>query len=230
MIIDIAYVEGLYEKHCKSLDIIKDKQRSKYTAFHNPGYDDVEAEILCLLILENQPKSILEVSPNTGWSTSYMLEAINFYEGAKIYGFDIHDSVTHTINDNRYIFTLGDFTKQNINVDDFDFFFIDSDHEAPFSHFYYDNILLKIKRQTPVAIHDIFSFSETPGNGEPCTGETAFIYPRIKDFCFTGAEMSKNSPLLTDIRRKCLADITPIHTSPRNPGAFFYFPVTEDKQ
>src|SRR5437879_13406599 len=41
-----------------------------------PALDDLEAEITYLLIRDQRPKVVMEVSPNAGWSSTWILSAL----------------------------------------------------------------------------------------------------------------------------------------------------------
>jgi predicted O-methyltransferase YrrM len=77
----LSLIEDLYHTHGADLNHIKDQMREVYTSTTiRPQYDDIEGEITTLLLLFFQPKQIFEFSPSHGWSTLYMLNAIQMYQ------------------------------------------------------------------------------------------------------------------------------------------------------
>ncbi|MHA1269902.1 MAG: class I SAM-dependent methyltransferase [Candidatus Helarchaeota archaeon] len=126
-----------------------------------PQLDDIEAEITYLLIREFKPEFMVEISPCGGYSTSWILNALNDNKFGKLYSYDLIDKVQKylpkdLIRDN-WIFIKGDI-KKNLNKlpDKIDYLFMDSDHSAEFGKWYIQNIFPLLKNGTPVSVHDIY--------------------------------------------------------------------------
>ena len=58
-----------------------------------PMLDDLEAEVTYLLLRARNPKVVVEMSPNTGWSTTWILSALrdNGANG-QLWSYDLHDT------------------------------------------------------------------------------------------------------------------------------------------
>lgn len=126
-------------------------------------FTDYEAEMLYMLIREHKPQKVFEMAPNRGFSSHWILHALHKNDStSKLYSFDIHDSSVSLMDDSmrpRWVFTLGDYAKLydegNLNMEKFDFIFIDALHQEEFARGYCKRLLSTHKRKAIVAIHDI---------------------------------------------------------------------------
>ncbi len=125
-----------------------------------PSFDDLEAEITYLLVREAKPQNMIEFSPASGWSTSWILSALRDNDKGILTSFDLEDYATKLIPaelaGDRWVFRLGD-VKENIRaVSGIDYLFVDSDHSAPFADWYLGEVMPKVRAGAPVSIHDIY--------------------------------------------------------------------------
>ncbi|MFX0142112.1 MAG: class I SAM-dependent methyltransferase, partial [Candidatus Hodarchaeota archaeon] len=140
--------------------IIDDKDRRM-----DPGLDDIEAEIVYLLIREFKPENIVEISPGSGWSSSWILNAIKDNKHGNLYSYDIIDKAQKFLPKNlasySWNFFQGDI-KKNLNKlpDKIDYLFIDSDHSAKFCLWYIEKLFPKLKNNTLISVHDVFRSSD----------------------------------------------------------------------
>jgi predicted O-methyltransferase YrrM len=100
--------------------------------------DDLEAEITYLLIRDRTPQVVVEMSPNTGWSTTWILSALRDNgRNGQLWSHDLHDTATKLVSQGlaqeRWHFVLGDAITTVPHAPDFDYLFIDSDHSAQFA-------------------------------------------------------------------------------------------------
>ncbi|MHA1229548.1 MAG: class I SAM-dependent methyltransferase [Candidatus Helarchaeota archaeon] len=136
--------------------IIKPKDKGM-----SPQLDDIEAEITYLLIREFKPETVVEISPCGGYSTSWILNALNDNNHGKLYSFDIIDKVlTYLPKDlvkDNWTFVLGD-VRDNLDKlpDKIDYLFMDSDHSHEFAVWYINNIFPKLKKDTLISVHDVY--------------------------------------------------------------------------
>lgn len=83
-----------------------------------PQLDDIESEITYLLLREYKPEHVVEISPSAGWSTSWILRALQYNQLGHLYSFDFIDDSTSTIPEElyayRWTFIQGDI-KRNID-------------------------------------------------------------------------------------------------------------------
>lgn len=136
-----------------------------------PMLDDLEAEITYLLIRDRGPRVVVEMSPNTGWSTTWILSALrdNQHDG-QLWSYDLHDTSTKLmpprLADGRWHFVVGD-AKETIRIaPDFDYLFIDSDHSAPFARWYADMLLPRVRPGVVVSVHDVFHQARLSEEGQ----------------------------------------------------------------
>lgn len=133
----------------------KDNQKNNKGAF-----GDLEGLIIYGLIREYKPKIIFEISPDTGMSTNYILQAVSKNSFGKVYGFEIEktkyknpslptlkaiktNQIDPTLVDKYYNLIIGDATKE-CNLMKFgnpDIILIDSCHDKWFSEWYVDKLL-----------------------------------------------------------------------------------------
>lgn len=156
-ILNEDYILSLYNKYKKDLIFLKEKM-----SLIKPigAFGDVEGEITYLLLRESKPLKVLEFSPNKGWSSCYILNALYDNNHGQLYSFDIHNDSDKFIPENlkgRRHFYSGDL-KNNLHhiPDNIDYCFIDSDHSKAFAEFYIKDIFPKVKENSVYSVHDIY--------------------------------------------------------------------------
>ena len=165
------FIFSLYEKYHEDLKKSIKYQKNIIDNSFTPQFDHLESEITYMMIRHYKPKKVFEMSPYSGCSTSWILKALND-NGIKseLYSFDIEDNCTKNINDIKgivdWIFILGDVRETFYNYEnDYDYYHIDSNHDAVFAKWYFEDILNKRKlSNVPVGIHDIY-FKRITQNG-----------------------------------------------------------------
>jgi hypothetical protein len=112
---------------------------------YNKGLGFLTSYILYLFIREYKPKKIIEMSPDKGWSSFIMINAIKDenYDIEYFKSYDIVNSINSTyfelfnnILNDKYEFILGDAKKTLTINENIDLFFIDSDHSYSFAKWY----------------------------------------------------------------------------------------------
>ena len=152
------HIDSLYNKYA---DEIRD-QRTRMIDWckmsHSCKFCDFEAEILFMMIRELQPNRIFEMSPNRGYSTMWILEALMHNGKGHLTSLDIHDACTKFVPQR----TFWTFVKSDIrsyirlaDMEVFDFLFIDALHTETFSRWYTLNLLHNRSSAAHVMIHDI---------------------------------------------------------------------------
>lgn len=152
------------------LNEIKKRMRDVHS-YTTPQFDDIEAEIVCLLLMYLRPKNIHEFSPCGGWSTLYMLNTLDVMNNKEciVHSFDMIDNCTSNIKrfdhlEPQWKFYLGNVEdKYDQFNEDIDFLFIDSDHTEGFTIKYIEELLKplliklkKINKKIFVSVHDVF--------------------------------------------------------------------------
>ncbi|MGE0615973.1 MAG: class I SAM-dependent methyltransferase [Bacteriovoracia bacterium] len=196
--LDADYFTGLYRKYAGDLTRVRAAQAELYQSFGylpvkdaplpqkllasarraqsyltrgailKPQLDDIEAELTYLWLRESRPRTVVEISPCGGWSSTWILHALADNRQGELYSFDMIDAsernVPRELAQGRRHFFLG---RVQDNLDhlptEIDYAFIDSDHSAKFAHWYIENIFSRLKPGTPVSVHDVFHTPDPAG-------------------------------------------------------------------
>jgi len=177
-VISTDYIIQLYRRYREDLRALRRQQRWFLLRKNNsllrrlrrmkirrylvvPMLDDLEAEITYMLIRERTPKIVIEMSPNTGWSTTWILSALrdNGQKG-QLWSYDLHDAsvklVPPKLSENRWHFVLGDAKETLAKAPDFDHLFVDSDHSEDFAKWYVRELFPRVRSGCIVSVHDVF--------------------------------------------------------------------------
>lgn len=214
----------------QNLNEIKKRMRIVHS-YTIPQFDDIEAEIVCLILMYLNPKKIYEFSPCGGWSTLYMLntlDVINNIEG-NVHSFDIIDNCSSNINKfnnlvNRWKFYLGNVEDKYIHFDeDIDYLFIDSDHSSGFTRKYIDELLnpllVKLKninKQIFVSVHDVFHTNVPSDEGRLVI---EFLEKNNIEYFFPLNDFQRND--IERFRNNSNLDKDSVHYAKTNPCIFF---------
>ena len=205
----------------------------KIYSIAQPQFDDVEAEILCLLIMHFRPNKIYEFSPCGGWSTMYMLNSLLYSNNisAKIQSYDIHDKSCNLIKKFDKLlplwdFHLGDVLKEFKNFDlNMDFLFIDSDHSGEFAKKYIEDLLepllyhtKKNRRRVLVSVHDVFHEKKPKINEE---GEIVINFLDNNNIKYFSPNNIEHCSEIEDLRYNSDTVCPNIHFAQFNSGIFF---------
>ncbi|GMI31179.1 hypothetical protein TeGR_g50, partial [Tetraparma gracilis] len=124
---------------------------------------------------EQRPSRVLELSPNCGWSSFYLLSALAKNERGTLDSFDMHDCSRHIVDthlpDLAPLRTLhlgdafapdGALMGEGVS-DAFDYFFIDSEHSYEFATRVVDVLFRTRSNPTLVgSIHDTYNQNHLP--------------------------------------------------------------------
>jgi predicted O-methyltransferase YrrM len=136
-----------------------------------PALDDVEAEVTYLLIRDRRPKMVMEMSPNSGWSTTWILSALRANaDGGQLWSYDLHDTSTKLVpvalSRGRWHFVQGDARDTARQAPECDHLFIDSDHSPSFAAWYTSSLFSRLRPGTVVSVHDVFHGNEASEEGD----------------------------------------------------------------
>ena len=223
-------VQSLYRKYYKELINLYPIQKSRYSEL-NAMYDDIESEILYMFVRDYLPNHIIEFSPKFGWSTSWMLEALNQNQKGKCVSYDLNDSSVDKLGNmldvSRWSFIHGDVQSyyKNFDFNSIDFIFIDSDHSVEFTKNYIKNVIIpahnickKNLKSIPVFIHDIY------GKFKSSVDEGALIKDFIKEWnfdYFTPSILHEDRKEIDSLRNSLNLSSNIIHKSKVNPVVIF---------
>jgi hypothetical protein len=217
-----AYVENL--------NIIKKRMRPVHKR-SNAMFDDIEAEIVCLLLMHAKPSLVYEFSPCGGWSTLYMLNTLDLLNlpTGRVVSFDIQDSCTENIGSfdtlaRRWEFKLGNVENEYpFFTSDIDYLFIDSDHSAAFTQKYIDELLTPLLTQLRavnkkifVSVHDVFH-NPTPSE----EGELVIQFLEKHGIEYFSPANSVHKSVLEALRKSNDVDVSEVHYWTSNSCIFF---------
>lgn len=97
---DIAFLPtlvSLYRTYGKEIVAQRQKMRLWCQQTNSCKFCDEEAEMVYMLLREMRPKSVFEMAPNRGYSTSWMLAALEMNKYGNLTSFDLHDACTKNV-------------------------------------------------------------------------------------------------------------------------------------
>jgi len=251
---NVELVAGLYRKHAAALKRVRNEQRRLYANRGNlqleriasclqlrsvldvlgipadyqrlikPQLDDVEAETTYLLLREFRPHTVVEIAPDGGWSTSWLLAALRDNGSGRLFSYDIFDHSTRTVPcelaAGRWTFSQGDITRQLPFLPPrIDYLFLDCAHTAEFARWYLRELFPRVAPGTPISIHDIYPDSP----GESRVVRDWLVQQSVAHFTAAPAVAPGVYDRLMEVKRELGLDES-IHSSRRNPMVFFRRP------
>lgn len=222
------------EQYVDKLKQIKSRMRKVANAV-SPQFDDIEAEITCLLLMDSKPKSIHEFLSYYGWSTMYMLNAIDIggLTESRIHSYGFHNHHHQVITKfpelmDKLTVTYGDVTGQFSSVNEIDYLFIDSNHDQDFAQKYIDQLLVPLleklrqnNKKIFVSIHDVFhAMYET--NYE-FSGESKLViqFLRTNGISYFTPQNFSHKKKIAELRAQSGLDQDSVNYHTTNPAIFF---------
>jgi len=195
-------VVSCYEKYEQELiEITKEADDYRINKTTMLPYRTVE--MLYIFIREQKPNSIVEFSPHDGWSTFWMLKALEKNNKGIIHSFDLINNIS--IHLKKYIqkgylkFYCGD-VKENLTdeiVENSEFFYIDTEHTAEMASWYENKIFQKKKNTNNFfGVDDVFHKNITCYNSEAEYIVNFINKEEIKFISFDKYEFNENYELL----------------------------------
>jgi predicted O-methyltransferase YrrM len=252
--LNVEFLCRLYHKHAPALRRVRSEQQRRYAGRGNlqlerfasclglrpvlellgmpaeyhrllkPQLDDIEAETTYLLLRERRPGTVVEIAPDGGWSTTWLLSALRDNGSGQLFSYDIFDHSTRTVPrelaQGRWTFAQGDVTQQlGLLPPRIDYLFMDCAHSAHFARWYLRELFPRLAPETPICIHDIFPVS----SGESRVVRQWLLERSVNYFTTAPAEARHVYERLMHTKRE-LGLAEPIHDSSRNPMVFFQLP------
>lgn len=163
-------VKQLYSQYGGELEGLTRQLRARYHRMVAQGYKvafgDVEGEIMYMIVRERRPAIAFEISPASGWSTGYILAALDQNGAGELHSFELDREIrgrptAAVIRENtspwgrsRHTIHIGDARATVGQVaGDVDFLLIDSCHEAWFAEWYVASVFPRVRG--PVVIQDV---------------------------------------------------------------------------
>ena len=150
-------------------------------------YDWMEAQILYLLVRSTRPKVVVEISPNYGYSTGFLLLAMNKNNCGLLYSFDLEDRFHQRalrnfaqvgIDASRQQFFAGDVREvyHRVLPDKVDLLFMDSDHSYAFAQWYIANLFPRVVEGGLIHAHDVLRYGVRPHLGDEGEGRAIWEF------------------------------------------------------
>lgn len=252
--LDVELLTRLYHKHAQALRRVRNDQKRLYAnrgnlqlervasclriramleilglpaEYHRllkPQLDDIEAETTYLLVREFRPRTVVEIAPDGGWSTTWLLAALRDNGSGRLFSYDMFDHSTRTVPQElakgRWTFAQGDVRSRLAQLPPrIDYLFLDCEHSAQFARWYIRELFPRLVPGTPVSIHDIFPASP----GESRVVRKWLLEQSVHHFTTAPAAAPDVYDRLLRVKRELRID-EPIHDSRRNPMVFFQLP------
>ena len=138
---------------------------------HHCLYGTAESEIIYLRIRELRPENVLELSSACGYSTLWILMALEDNKHGTLHSLDVYNtSWPLGLPDSarfRWKFHLGDAKKTVLELDsiNFEYLMIDTAHEKDFTKWYMDSVVTRWSsrgRRVFVNFHDVYEYTDDP--------------------------------------------------------------------
>lgn len=146
------YSSELFELSKITYEISHSMQRKGYCV----GFGDFEGEIAYMLIREQKPNLVYEISPAAGYSSNYLLAALSKNDFGELHSFEllhkiygrnteevIRSNISKKFNHEQHKIFLGDVTEREFEHFP-DFLLIDSCHEKFFAEWYLENLVPRV--------------------------------------------------------------------------------------
>ncbi len=189
--------------------------RNEPAAFPETGmYDWIEAQILYVLIRCAKPKLVVEISPHHGYSTGFILLAMNKNDRGRLFSFDLEQTLhKHAarnferagIDSSRQQFYAGDVrdTCEAVLPGAVDLLFVDSDHSYAFAEWYIANLYPRVAQNGLIHAHDVLKYGVRPHLGDRGEGKALWEFIQRRQIpethFFYVAEFVRNQPVKPDI-------------------------------
>ena len=209
-------------------DMLTDEERSGMRR----QFDDLEANYLYLLLREYKPAEVVEISPRDGWSTMWILQALQDNQAGKLRSYDLDDSSMSFIPlelQEPWQFVHGN-VKEKLDLvpDEINFLLIDCSHTRSFAKWYVTNIFPRVRPGAPVVVHDMATNSILPFT-IPFTEESYvkkwLSEADIKPFTFNSASAEGFAAnKVASFARAVVGIEAGFSQSTENPALFFRMP------
>jgi predicted O-methyltransferase YrrM len=163
--------------------------RTEYAFFPDSGmYDWIEGQVLYLFVRKLKPEHVVEISPNYGYSTGFMLLAMEKNRQGQLFSFDLlpqgHEQTLRTfaavgVSASRQRFYAGEVRRQLDTIPEhIDLLFMDSDHSPTFAHWYIEALFPRVVVGALIQVHDVLPLGVRPHLGDEGEGEVIWNFLR----------------------------------------------------
>lgn len=184
----LEWYENAYREYQEDIEYTH-KMAAEYAARKVGGSETVldkcpdllvrsEAETLYMLIRERKPAFVLEIGPDCGYTTFWILQALEDNEKGDLYSFDSDTQLKEFMSErdpvrgmHRLHFVLGDVERTiRTVVNQWDIVVINSPGDNAFAVWYTTELLPTLKPRTPVMVTNIYNPLKIP-EFAPCINE-----------------------------------------------------------
>lgn len=199
-----------------------------FHGFTGAQFDDLEAELTYMLIREVAPELVTEISPCGGWSTSWILNALQDNGVGKVRSFDVHDEclakIPRDLSSGFHEFCQGDVRQSTHLPEQIEYMFLDSDHTTEFGRWAVDVLFPRVRSGAVVSVHDVFH----PGGSAVSGGEGVVVLDWLEERGISWFTMApSHAPDIYEMVQRVRQELgfeLPIHESTINPSIFFVMP------
>lgn len=220
----------------EKLKQVKSRMKSVATQV-TPQFDDIEAEITCLLLMYAKPQQIREFLSYYGWSTMYLLNTIDLglLTGSRVHSYGFHQH-NHQITTkfpallDQLTVTYGDVVTQfpSMLESETDFLFIDSNHDQEFAQQYINQLLVplldKLKKNNKkifVVVHDVFHAMYETNYEFSAESKMLLQFLRQKGISYFSPQNFSNKKKIAELRAQSGLDQEQVNSYTTNPAIFF---------
>jgi predicted O-methyltransferase YrrM len=138
-------------------------------------YDWIESQILYLLIRATKPRVVVEISPGSGYSSGFLLLALNANGLGELHSFDLRSDLEGraqaafaraAIDATRRSFHGGDARASAPAVlaeaGPVDLLFLDSEHSGAFARWYVETLFPHVRAGGLIHVHDVLPNGDQP--------------------------------------------------------------------
>jgi len=203
--------------------------------YMHPMFDDLDSEITYLLVRQSRPETIVEISPKGGWSTSWLLHAVNDNNRGTVYSYDLIDTarklIPESLRAGHWVFEKGDVRSAKL-PSTIDYLFIDSLHTGEFARWYTTTLFPRLSRNAPVSVDDVCRGRNTffldqpldsPGPSEAEVVLSCLAARGILHFTVAPTVSRGTFNRVNEVRGQ-LGFGEDIHSSKKNQAVFFRWP------
>lgn len=158
----LSDIPALYKKYTSELVELALAMQPLYHRMQTQGlgtsFGDVEGEMMYMLLREQQPDLVFEVSPNAGWSSNYLLAALTKNGKGTLHSFEIEthffgkpteevlrENQCKLCNPMQQVIHVGDAREEVKKVEgSVEFLLIDSCHKDWFAQWYTEHLFPRV--------------------------------------------------------------------------------------
>ncbi|HYY75097.1 MAG TPA: class I SAM-dependent methyltransferase [Gaiellaceae bacterium] len=182
-------------------------------------YDWLESQVLYLLLRLTRPSLVVEISPSSGYSSGFILLALNRNAHGRLLSFDVDTDGDRRarlafaeagIDPSRRRFVAGDARSTAAAAlpagESVDVLFMDAEHSSSFASWYLETLVPRVRPGGLVQVHDVLRYGVKPQVVDEGEGEAVWEYlvrngTPESDFLYV-AELVRTQPVRPVLLRR----------------------------